>query len=121
MYNPLTDKVWTISDCTEVTINKELNLLAAIKKGPVSVAVQANQLTFQFYRKGVLSGICGTDLNHGMLAVGYGYDDDLLKKFYKVKNSWGIAWGENGYVRILRDGDGEGKCGIQMAASYPLA
>jgi len=54
------------------------------------------------------------------LAVGYGSLNG--KKHYKVKNSWGSGWGDKGYIYMAReDKDGKGKCGIQMAASYPIA
>jgi cathepsin L len=113
------DSVWTISDCTEVTVDKELALIAAIAKNPVSVAIQANHLSFQLYKSGVYSGNCGTNLDHGVLAVGYGTANG--KNHYKVKNSWGSSWGDKGFIFIERNGDGKGKCGIQMAASYPIA
>jgi KDEL-tailed cysteine endopeptidase len=71
-YNAATDKAWTISDCTDVTANKEQALVAAIAQQPVSVAIEANHLSFQLYKKGVYSGLCGTSLDHGVLAVGYG-------------------------------------------------
>ena len=113
------DKVWTVSDCTEVTVDKEASLLGAIAKTPVSVAIQANHLSFQLYKSGVYSGNCGTNLDHGVLAVGYGTLSG--KKHYKVKNSWGNTWGDKGFIYIERNGDGKGKCGIQMAASFPWA
>lgn len=113
------DKVWTVSECTEVTVDKEQSLLDAIAKTPVSVAIQANHLSFQLYKSGVYSGNCGTNLDHGVLAVGYGTLSG--KKYYKVKNSWGNTWGEKGFIFIERTGDGKGKCGIQMAASFPWA
>lgn len=113
------DKVWTVSDCTEVTVDKEASLLGAIAKTPVSVAIQANHLSFQLYKSGVYSGNCGTNLDHGVLAVGYGTTGG--KKHYKVKNSWGNTWGDKGFIYIERTGDGKGKCGIQMAASFPIA
>jgi len=85
------DKAWTISDCVEVTEDKELSLKASIVLNPVSVAIQANHLSFQLYKSGVYTGNCGTKLDHGVLAVGYGSLSG--KSFYKVKNSWGATWG----------------------------
>lgn len=93
--------------------------MKAIAQQPVSVAIQANHLSFQLYKRGVYSGNCGTNLDHGVLAVGYGKSDG--KPYYKVKNSWGASWGNQGFIFIQRTGDGKGKCGIQMAASFPIA
>lgn len=119
-YNASSDKAWQISNCVEVTDDKEQSLMGAVAKNPVSVAIQANHLSFQLYKKGVYTGNCGTNLDHGVLAVGYGTHTDG-KKFFKVKNSWGTGWGDAGYILIERTGDGKGKCGIQMAASFPVA
>ena len=47
-------------------------LKAAIAVQPTSVAVQAITVSFQLYKKGVFNGLCATDVDHGMLAVGYG-------------------------------------------------
>jgi len=43
------------------------------------------------------------------------------KKFWTVKNSWGSQWGENGYIKIMKDTGGPGLCGLAMTASYPSA
>jgi C1A family cysteine protease len=105
----------------DVTVNNPTALVNAIAIGPVSVAVEADQACFQFYTSGVMdSSSCGTNLDHGVLAVGYGTDSKTKKDFYKVKNSWGASWGDNGYILIGRSkSSGPGICGIQMAASYP--
>jgi len=70
------------------------------------------------YTGGVISDpSCGTNLDHGVLAVGY--DTTQNPPFWIVKNSWGSGWGESGYVRIAMIGDGAGECGILQVDSYP--
>merc|ERR1712070_983436 len=86
------------------------SLKSAIQTGPVSVAIEADQMAFQLYSGGILSSGCGTNLDHGVLAVGYG------DGYFKVKNSWGSSWGENGYLQISDSGN---TCGIHSDASYP--
>jgi len=62
---------------------------------------------------------CGTNLDHGVLAVGYGTSEDGID-YYKIKNSWGTTWGEEGYIRLERGGSQEkGQCGILSTPSYP--
>merc|ERR1712195_214859 len=86
------------------------SLKSALATGPVSVAIEADQTAFQMYSGGVLSSGCGTNLDHGVLAVGYDSTS------FKVKNSWGSSWGANGYLQISQSGN---TCGIHSDASYP--
>lgn len=93
---------------------------AAVAQGPVSVAVEADQSGWQLYKSGVFYGYCGSQLDHGVLAVGY---SNLGQSHYwKVKNSWGTNWGEQGYIRLCKDcnaNNGRGQCGILGQGSYP--
>merc|ERR1711865_1197871 len=96
-------------------VSSETDLLDAVSTvGPISVAIEADQSSFQMYSSGVLSGTCGTSLDHGVLAVGFGTLSGT--DYWKVKNSWGGSWGVSGYVLIER---GSNKCGIASEPSYP--
>ena len=110
----------TLSGYKDVPVNSETALETAIAQQPVSVAVEADQSVFQFYSGGVMDSACGTQLDHGVLAVGYGTLGG--KEYYLVKNSWGASWGANGYILLGRGAkfNPSGQCGLQMAASYPV-
>jgi C1A family cysteine protease len=93
-------------------------LMEAVSQQPVSVAIEADQTAFQMYHGGILTKKCGNKLDHGVLVVGYGSDKGI--DYWKVKNSWGGAWGEDGFIRIERGLPKSGECGIKSAASYPV-
>ncbi|XP_043714176.1 cysteine protease XCP1-like isoform X1 [Telopea speciosissima] len=108
----------TISGYEDVPENDEKSLLKALAHQPLSVAIEASGRDFQFYSGGIFNGHCGTELDHGVAAVGYGSTKNL--DYIIVKNSWGPKWGEKGYIRMKRNtGKPEGICGIYKMASYP--
>eukprot|EP00440_Ansanella_granifera_P021369 gb/GFBE01023199.1/.p1 GENE.gb/GFBE01023199.1/~~gb/GFBE01023199.1/.p1 ORF type:complete len:368 (+),score=57.41 gb/GFBE01023199.1/:1-1104(+) len=117
---------------------------AVATKGPVSVIVAAT--TWQLYGGGIFKGCSrplpslGNELDHGVQLIGYGSENG--HRYWLVRNSWG-KWGEDGYIRISRESDGEtftddspregvackpypktqtvgGECGILFDASYPV-
>ena len=99
-----------------VASKDEAALVAAIAGRPVAVAIEADQASFQHYRSGVMTGACGTKLDHGVLAVGYTAEGSI------IKNSWGAGWGDKGYITLARgkyNGD-EGQCGVQIDPSFPV-
>lgn len=112
----------TISNYSDIERNDEKILKRAVSHQPVSVAIQANQPSFQQYSSGIYSDEnCGTQLDHGVLVVGYGYDMFHRMDYWIVKNSWGPKWGEEGYIRIQRNvDDTRGLCGIAMMPSIPI-
>ena len=113
--------VVTLSGFKDVPQNSEVALMTAVVQQPVSVAVEADQSSFQFYSGGVMSSTCGTSLDHGVLLVGYG-TSSTGQDYYKVKNSWGADWGEKGYILLGRGAKfgQSGQCGIQMDPSFPV-
>jgi C1A family cysteine protease len=109
-----------ISSCSDVTPNDQLALKAAVAQQPVSIAIEADTRYFQSYSSGILtSSSCGTNLDHGVLIVGYGEENG--QKYWLVKNSWSTTWGDAGYVKIARSEstNDAGICGIAMDPSFP--
>jgi len=107
--------------CSEVAIMKEI-----YEKGPVMIAFQAPPDLF-YYTGGIYTGaspkseeqgVPGVNIwqqtNHAVVAVGWGVDKKTGTKFWKIKNTWGVRWGENGYFRIRR---GSNECAIESMAS----
>ncbi|KAG6747677.1 hypothetical protein POTOM_047567 [Populus tomentosa] len=112
-------KVVSIDSYEDVPENDETALKKAVANQPVSVAIEGGGRNFQLYDSGVFTGECGTSLDHGVAAVGYGTENG--KDYWIVRNSWGKSWGESGYIRMERNiASPTGKCGIAIEPSYPI-
>lgn len=140
-----------VRDHVDIIPRKTHALMEALKVKPVTAAMVATDPMLQFYSSGIYDSdygkvtkefgdpkcmilyegqdVCLPDINHGVLVVGYGEDDTATtnKLFFKIKNSWGDFWGENGYFRLARKETDPtdpltnwGQCGILTLLSYPV-
>ncbi|XP_053386830.1 procathepsin L-like isoform X3 [Mercenaria mercenaria] len=109
----------TMRSCRDIKSGSEDNLKSAVATvGPVSVSIDASHKSFQLYRSGVYNErLCSsTKLDHAVLAVGYG--KEKTDDYWLVKNSWGMSWGQKGYIMMSRNK--RNQCGIATRASYPI-
>ncbi len=107
-----------VSGYVNVKPQDEVALRAAVATQPVAATVAAVPHVFQHYGGGVIDGAAcgGARQNHAVLIVGYGTDETTQLDFWRVKNSWGPQWGEDGYFRIAR---GNNACAIEGQPAYP--
>ncbi|KAI4371421.1 hypothetical protein MLD38_019660 [Melastoma candidum] len=54
-------------------------------------------------------------INHAVTVVGYG--KKCGQPYWKIRNSYGIKWGENGYLRLEKETE---RYGLQERAVYHM-
>jgi KDEL-tailed cysteine endopeptidase len=109
-----------VTSFEDIPANDEASIKKAVSQQPVSIAIAASGLAFQLYSHGVFDGACSTNLDHGVLVVGYGSDAESGKDFWIVKNSWGAVWGEQGFIKMAMNHSSTGLCGLAMVPSFPV-
>ena len=97
-----TIKAITFSKCADVPEGNYTKLLSAVIQQPTSVAIDARNL--KLYKEGVYNKECSDSyINQAMLIVGYGTDKETNQTYWKIKNSFGPGWGEEGYLLLERE------------------
>jgi len=104
---------------SNVASGDEGALQTSVYSGPTSVAIDASQSSFQFYSSGVYSDpdCSSSQLDHGVLATGWGTDSSSGQAYWIVKNSWGTDWGQSGWIWMARNDNN--MCGIATMATLP--
>lgn len=73
--------------------------------GVASVSIHSGNTPFMSYSGGILDDdeCLGqfARIDHAVAAVGYGTENGV--DFWIIRNSWGTSWGEEGYVRMVRN------------------
>lgn len=92
---------------------------ALLTKGPMTVSVDASPDDFALYSSGIYNNSRCEEklsrLDHAVIVSGYGEDVKTKQKYWIVKNTWSVRWGEAGYLRIaVRPDD----CGILSQPLY---
>eukprot|EP00708_Paratrimastix_pyriformis_P003261 GAFH01002032.1.p1 GENE.GAFH01002032.1~~GAFH01002032.1.p1 ORF type:complete len:341 (-),score=45.48 GAFH01002032.1:295-1164(-) len=108
----------SVASFVEVDEADEVAMAEAVVKTPLSIAIDASHVSFQFYKSGVYDErACSQySLDHGVFLVGY--SDQGSVPFWIVRNSWGPDWGQQGYIFMRKDHNNQ--CGVASAASYPV-
>jgi cathepsin X len=70
------------------------------QNGPITCGIAA-PAALDNYTSGIFNDTTGdVKIVHEVSVVGYGIENDV--KYWNVRNSWGTAWGEEGFFRVVR-------------------
>jgi len=105
--------------CYMVPDSDEDQLMAAVyHHGAVTIVVDSGGIDWQLYQGGIAHPRdCSSDtLNHAVLLVGYGTDEETGEDYWIIRNSWGSWWGENGYMKLARNSGN--MCGVASLGNF---
>ena len=107
-----------ITGYTSVKSGSEDDLAAKVSQmGPASVCIDASNWSFQMYSTGIYDepSCSSAFLDHAVGCVGYGTENGV--NYWIIRNSWGTSWGEEGYIRMVKDK--KNQCGAATSAIVP--
>jgi len=97
---------------TIAAVRSASGLKQVLMNGPASISLHVGD-TFRAYTSGIYNDAsCPTAVNHAVQSVGWGFDSASGQNYFIVRNSWGAAWGEQGYIRIAETNTDLGICGM---------
>lgn len=102
----------------QIASGSEKDLASAVAShGPTALLIDASNWSFQLYRSGIYDepACSSANLNHAVGCVGYGTENSV--NYWIIRNSWGEEWGEQGYIRMVKDKNNQ--CGEATMACYP--
>eukprot|EP00826_Nyctotherus_ovalis_P018024 TRINITY_DN15353_c0_g2_i1.p1 TRINITY_DN15353_c0_g2~~TRINITY_DN15353_c0_g2_i1.p1 ORF type:complete len:322 (-),score=37.73 TRINITY_DN15353_c0_g2_i1:135-1100(-) len=92
-------KIWGIIEYFRA--GNSSGIASDLMQHPVVAQVNAKAFEFMFYKSGILDKRCpSTEINHPILIVGKNETHRI--PYWKIRNSWGPQWGENGHIRIKK-------------------
>jgi cathepsin X len=95
----------------------EQAMINALQDGPIACGVCSTTPFFMNYTGGIYVNNLTCEIDHDVSVVGYGEENGT--KFWKVRNSWGTYWGEDGYFRVIRgNGNNTQSMAIETDCNY---
>lgn len=102
-----------------IATGNEMDLAANVAVyGPAAIAIDSNHMSFRLYSGGIYDEprCSASRLDLGVGCVGFGTEGN--KNYWIIRNSWGASWGENGYIRMVKDKNNQ--CGEATMAIIPV-